>query len=120
MRGRRVEVRVASPNPPLEYPRQPELSRAPTVSLRDRRRRPRTEPACREVRQQSGSREGLGRAVVRSAPQHRCCGDNEDQGAEVPGGKHDGKPGWEPQGRTTLRFSGRARTAAGDEHEVTN
>ena len=34
------------------------LSRAPAASLRDRRRR--TEPACREVRQQPGSGEGSG------------------------------------------------------------
>jgi hypothetical protein len=36
------------------------LSRAPAASLRDRLRRPWTEPACRKVPQQSGSGEGSG------------------------------------------------------------
>jgi hypothetical protein len=36
------------------------LSRAPAASLRDRLRRPMTEPACRQVRQLSGSGEGAG------------------------------------------------------------
>jgi hypothetical protein len=36
------------------------LSRAPSASLRDRLRRPWTEPACRKVSQQSGSGEGPG------------------------------------------------------------
>jgi hypothetical protein len=36
------------------------LSRAPAASLRDRLRRPWTEPACRKVPQQSGSGEGPG------------------------------------------------------------
>ena len=36
------------------------LSRAPLASLRDRLRRPLTEPACRQVRQLSGSGEGSG------------------------------------------------------------
>ena len=36
------------------------LSRAPAASLRDRLRRPLTEPVCRMVRQQSGSGEGTG------------------------------------------------------------
>ena len=36
------------------------LSRAPAASLRDRLRRPLTEPACRQVRQLSGSGEGPG------------------------------------------------------------
>jgi hypothetical protein len=57
----------------------------------------------------SKSGAGLGGAVVWSAHWHRCCDDNQDQGAEVPGVEHDGEPRWEPRGRTTLRFSGRAR-----------
>ena len=36
------------------------LSRAPAASLRDRLRRPLTEPACRQLRQLSGSGEGPG------------------------------------------------------------
>src|SRR5439155_18010231 len=36
------------------------LSRAPPASLRDRLRRPLTEPVCRQVRQLSGSGEGPG------------------------------------------------------------
>jgi hypothetical protein len=36
------------------------LSRAPAASLRDRLRRPWTEPVCRQVRQLSGSGEGPG------------------------------------------------------------
>jgi hypothetical protein len=36
------------------------LSKAPAASLRDRLRRPLTEPACRQVRQLSGSGEGSG------------------------------------------------------------
>jgi hypothetical protein len=36
------------------------LSRAPAASLRDRLRRPLTEPVCRMVRQLSGSGEGPG------------------------------------------------------------
>src|SRR5262249_11538607 len=35
-------------------------SRAPAASLRDRLRRPLTEPACRQVRQQPGPGEGTG------------------------------------------------------------
>ena len=42
------------------------LSRAPAASLRDRLRRPLTEPACRQVRQQSGSGEGPGEGRTRS------------------------------------------------------
>ena len=41
------------------------LSRAPAASLRDRLRRPLTEPACRQVRQQSGSGEGRARSQRR-------------------------------------------------------
>ena len=42
------------------------LSRAPSASLRDRLRRPWTEPVCRQVRQQSGSGEepGQGNGAV--------------------------------------------------------
>ena len=42
------------------------LSRAPAASLRDRLRRPWTEPVCRQVRQQSGSGEGPGQGRARS------------------------------------------------------
>src|SRR5436190_20247059 len=42
------------------------LSRAPPASLRDRLRRPWTEPICRQVRQLSGSREGPGEDRARS------------------------------------------------------
>jgi hypothetical protein len=43
------------------------LSRAPLASLRDRLRRPLTEPICRQVRQLSGSRErpGTGQGAAR-------------------------------------------------------
>ena len=42
------------------------LSKAPAASLRDRLRRRLTEPACRQVRQQSGSGEGPGQGRARS------------------------------------------------------
>ena len=42
------------------------LSRSPAASLRDRLRRPLTEPACRQVRQQSGLGEGSGQDRARS------------------------------------------------------
>jgi hypothetical protein len=54
----RVEVWVSSPEPAIV--RQQNLSRAPLASLRDRLRRPLTEPVCRQVRQLSGSGEGPG------------------------------------------------------------
>jgi hypothetical protein len=57
------------------------LSRAPAASLRDRLRRPWTEPVCRQVRQQSGSGEGSGQAAVRSVPQCRPGSSDDDRGA---------------------------------------
>jgi hypothetical protein len=36
--------------------------------------------------------------------------DGEDQGAAVAGVERKWEPRWEPRGRTTSRFSGRART----------
>ena len=52
------------------------LSRAPTASLRDRLRRPLTEPVCRMVRQLSGSGEGPGQDRVLS-PHRGDRGDEE-------------------------------------------
>jgi hypothetical protein len=51
---------VTSPNPPYAYVASRNLSRAPSTSLRDRLRRPLTEPVCRQVRQRLGSEERLG------------------------------------------------------------
>jgi hypothetical protein len=53
--------------------------------LRDRRRRPWTEPVCRQVRPQSGSGEGLSRTRARSQHRGRPEIGDEDQGVTVPG-----------------------------------
>jgi hypothetical protein len=60
----------ALPEPAVGVSTPAGLSRAAAVSLRDRRRRPWTEPACREVRQQSGSRRvGQGSSAVCASAQ---------------------------------------------------
>jgi hypothetical protein len=56
------------------------LSRAPAASLRDRLRRPLTEPACRQVRQLSGAGEGPGQDQVLS----RRRGDRGDGEQDQP------------------------------------
>ena len=53
------------------------LSRAPSASLRDRLRRPWTEPVCRQVRQQSGSGEGSGQGQARSPGRQKSDGGDE-------------------------------------------
>ena len=56
-----MEWWVASPEPAVGvFTPAGNLSRAPAASLRDRLRRPWTEPVCRKVRQQSGSGERAG------------------------------------------------------------
>jgi hypothetical protein len=55
------------------------LSRAPAASLRDRLRRPLTEPVCRQVRQQSGSGEGPGQDRVRSRRRRDLGDGDQDQ-----------------------------------------
>ena len=55
------------------------LSRALSASLRDRLRRPRTEPASRQVRQQSGSGEGLGRARLGHGTEETSENGEQDQ-----------------------------------------
>ena len=55
------------------------LSRAPAASLRDRLRRPWTEPVCRQVRQQSGSGEGSGQDRVRSRRREDLGDGEQDQ-----------------------------------------
>ena len=67
------------------------LSRAPSASLRDRLRRPWTEPACRQVRQQSGSGRGLGRAKSTVGVMRRSAGGPQDQGAKIPAVEFDGR-----------------------------
>jgi hypothetical protein len=62
------------------------LSRAPSASLRDRLRRPWTEPACRTVRQQSGSGERSGQDKTRHDSPEPIV-DAEDQDAEHDGGR---------------------------------
>jgi hypothetical protein len=75
--GMQVETRVASPEPamgvftPAGACPGRLLSAAPltpSASLRDRLRRPWTEPACRKVPQQSGSGERLGRTTAQPVP----------------------------------------------------
>ena len=62
----------------------PDLSRAPSASLRDRLRRPWTEPVCRQVRQQSGSGEGSGQDPRGPLSGRRPDVGDEDQGITVP------------------------------------
>jgi len=57
------------------------LSRVPAASLRDRLRRPLTEPVCRQLRQQSSSGEGPGQDKARSR-RREDCGDG-DQGQQL-------------------------------------
>lgn len=57
------------------------LSRAPATLLRDRLRRPWTKPVCRKVQQQSGSGEGVGRAMVRWVRPCRLGSGDDGQGA---------------------------------------
>ena len=75
------------------------LSRAPSASLRDRLRRPRTEPVCRQVRQQSGSGEGSGQGRARLLVAGRSNGGDEHQGTTVPGACHARWNGRDPQAR---------------------
>ena len=63
--------------------------RRDSVILRDRLRRPLTEPACRKVPQQPGSEEGSGQAAARSVPQCRPGSGDDDRGAARPGVGHD-------------------------------
>ena len=51
----RVEVWVLSPELAVGFHASRNLSRAPPALLRNRLRRPWTEPICRQARQQSGS-----------------------------------------------------------------
>jgi hypothetical protein len=62
------------------------LSRAPAASLRDRLRRPWTEPDCRQIRQQSGSGEGSEQDASTTARVRRrgLDGGNEARAPKIP------------------------------------
>jgi hypothetical protein len=111
-----VEVRVASPEPAVGvFTPAGTLSRAPAVSLRDRLRRPRTEPGCRKVGQQSGSGEGSGHAVARSVRRCRPGSGDDDWGPRPRAGRdrrrrvaRQGQAAWQRLGE-----SGRGAAHAG-------
>jgi hypothetical protein len=90
----RVEARVALPRTRRRSVHDSRnLSRAPAASLRDRLRRPLTEPVCRQVWQLSGSGEGLGRTGRCHGARQRPDGGDEDQGVMV---ADRWEPRWEP------------------------
>jgi hypothetical protein len=86
------------------------LSRAPAASLRDRLRRPLTEPVCRQVRQLSGSGEGPGTgpdaARLPETGREMATRTGDEQSSTAAPDQHGQRALTSPRPRTDLNESG--------------